>query len=132
MLMFICAVVAGLGSLLGLVSLPALWRGSLDVEPALRSWWLWGAVSRRAAVRASPAAWLSFIVGTCGVWLMLLTPDAPRAVWVMFTAAWGGMSVLAITAALFARPKWIVVPRLRRQPGAVQEWLRARGVRNRV
>lgn len=121
-LLLIAAIACGVGSVLVLVRVPGLWKGSLDVEQALRSWWLWGPVSMRAVIRAHLAGWFSFVVGSTVVGLMLIAPNAPKAFWVTLAALWAGVAMLAISAALFARPNWIIAPRFRGQPGAVQEW----------
>jgi hypothetical protein len=104
---------------------PVIWEKPSPVFDQPLAWWVWGEALWRAYVRVLPVGSAVF-----AVLMVALVPaiygiggDAGLvisvAVAVLDLAAW---VVLMATIALFNRPRSLVPPHLRQQPGAVAEW----------
>jgi hypothetical protein len=115
--------------------LPRYWRGEISVIPSMSRWWPFGGPLLRAWERSMPAAFAagwSLIVAFLTGWLAAVgkrTDSQP-----LRDLAYVGIAAIAVfflslfvvaTVVLINRPKFIVPPHLRQQPGAVQEWFRA-------
>lgn len=110
----------------GVLLLPRIWRGELasTYDHASRDAWLWGEPLRRGVIRGLHLGILGTVVL---VFLVFATADldptgnmdpiAGAAV-VLFCA----VLVLYGSVILFNRPRWVVPPHARDQPGAVHEW----------
>lgn len=130
-----------------LVLLPRAWRGFFTRRETrfrgrLRThgelgmiWWPFGDSTRRGAVRAFVAATFWWCGATVFYWASYLgagTSSSASRAW--YTVAWIFAVwalvwfVLVLTVMFFNRPKRIVPPSQRDEPGAVAEW---RGTRRR-
>jgi hypothetical protein len=135
----IVGVVATLIAAWSLVLLPRIWRGYLTRKETrfrgqLRThgylgliWWPFGEATRRGAVRASPAATLWWCGLTVFYWASVLSAgQAGSRVW--HVVAWVSAAsalvwfALILTVMFFNKPKFVVPPSQRNDPGAVAEW----------
>jgi hypothetical protein len=104
---------------MSLVVGPRIWRNEWGYawDPAGG-----GAISRGFA-RTTPISGPA--LGMTGLLAVIdwLGDGRTTAIFAVASAIWVAMLVAAVTIVLFNRPKWLVAPHLRRQPGAVGEWL---------
>ncbi len=119
----------------GTYRLPRYWRGETSVIPLMSRWWPFGGPLLRGWERSMPAAFASgwsllvaFVTGSLAA-AGKRTDSQP-----LHDLAYVGIAAIGVfflslfvmaTVVLFNRPKFIVPPHLRQQPGAVQEWFRA-------
>lgn len=104
-----------------------MWRGEHKwmCEP-MPSWWLWGGPLWHGVVRAAvlqgPAALA--VIGTLvlGVFVGESSPLAPLA-YALLGFASVIMFLLVPPVVLLARPRFLIPPPLRSQPGALKEWI---------
>lgn len=110
----------------GVVLLPRIWRGELasTYDHASRDVWLWGEPLRRGFIRGLHLGILGTVVL---VFLVFATADLEPtesigpvvgSALVLFFA----LLALYTSVVLFNRPRWVVPPYARDQPGAVREW----------
>lgn len=110
----------------GVLLLPRFWRGELAsmYEHASRDVWLWGEPLRRGFIRGLHLGVLGSVVMVfLGFAAAALEPTESigpvvGAALVLFFA----LLVLGGSVALFNRPRWVVPPHARNEPGAVHEW----------
>jgi hypothetical protein len=105
--------------------LPSVWRNERGLHmdtPA--PWWPWGGPSWRTFVRIWPTFAVTLFVWLATVVATGIAPDGSAADTVA-TAVGGTASILMIvfwfTVALLNRPRLLVVPHLRDQPGLLDE-----------
>ena len=130
--MTLFAVVGALGSL----QLPTLWRGESAerIERQLRPGWPWGGSALKGWIRSLPAAvlagWSMFLLALIGVASsngFLIEGSPLRPLGYLALPAIGMMIigfVHMVTVILFNRPKYLVPPSLRKEPGLVHAWWR--------
>ena len=126
-------------SVVGLRTLPRIWRHETKFYDRVPSWWVWGEAAWRAWTRLLPIGTVGF-VGCIAIWVV--AEHLPRADWHGFVLppwfvvpaliAYSTLAVLGITIVLFNWPKALVARRLRDDPGALQEWLGGRGSKRRT
>lgn len=108
----------------GSVLMPSIWRNERghdpDRPPAM---WGFGIVLWRATVRLVPLSVPACLVGVAVVLTGAGGDESPSPV--SLIAGFASLVLLALifSVALFNRPKSIVAPHLRHQPGALAEWL---------
>jgi hypothetical protein len=122
----------------GDLGVPKLWRG---LSPTLRReepprWWLWGGTLWRGYSRGLPTVFVGgFNPIVFCVLLGGLVQAHSSAEWIVYVLAYIGSFFLVIVwgaITLFARPKFLIPPHQRDQPGALSEWWSAlRGTRRR-
>jgi len=145
-------VVGVVGALVGLgelVMLPVVWRGWFTrrktrfrgrlISHGDAAFMFWGGpIFRRGLARAFVPVMLAWCGGVVGYWVAALNggaagasaPDAAKVA-AMVTAAWLGVwFVVAAAIVLFSRPKLLVPPPQRGEPGALAEWRSARRKRS--
>lgn len=119
------AVMAVLG-VGGVLLLPRFWRGELTsmYEHASRDMWLWGEPLRRGFIRGLHLGVLGTVVMVLAIFATAdleptgsMGPAAGAALGMLFA-----LLVLYGSVILFNRPRWVVPPHARTQPGAVHEW----------
>ncbi len=115
--------------------LPRYWRDEISVVPAMSRWWPFGDPLLRGWERSMPAAFAagwSLVVAFVTGWLATVGKRTDSQT--LHDLAYVGFAAIGVfflslfvlaTVVLFNRPKFIVPPHLRLQPGAVQEWFRA-------
>jgi hypothetical protein len=107
----------------------AMWRGPVRLFAEPFPWWVWGAPLWRAYVRGMVAVGTTFVVDLLAVMVLIWAPDADAvlvaAVSVLVLSLAVGF-LLMLTVALFNRPRAVVPPYLRDQPGALAEWFGGR------
>ena len=106
------------------------WRGQGVWSEHPPNWWIWDDISWRGFRRALPAGTITTAVAVVGLVPTAIErvggPSAPS--WWRFVLL-GGLVVsagLMLLTAFFGRPKCLVAPGLRNEPGALSEWRRAR------
>ena len=129
------ATALGIGSL---VMLPLVWRGYLGRRAARAGrmgtygqiglfWWPFGAATRRGAIRAFVPGLLVWWGGVAAYWVSVARRDsagpAPHADGVVqgIAVMCGVGFLLALTVVFFNRPKFLVPPPSRNEPGALAE-----------
>jgi hypothetical protein len=124
------ALIAAVCPLL-LVLAKRLWHNQWSVADRPPNWWLWGPALFRGSIRATPLA----VADTCALVLVGLATalwsshrdDATYRLPIYLLAPiWLGLFVLMGCVVLFNRPRALVPPHLRQQPGAIHEWLSSR------
>lgn len=131
-------VVFAVLGLIPVLTWKAAWSGRLDagLERGLRPLWPYGEHSRRGFLRTGPMSLaVLFIVSVMAVLhAPLIVDHAPT---VAVTAEWFGALAalmvipLDITIIAFNRPRLIVAPHRRGEPGAVAAWRAERRERER-
>ena len=108
---------------LALVRLPGYWRGDWSQPKRAAPWWLWGQPLWEGWRRSYPVG----AIGAPGLFLgylgMLLDGTDVGTVTVSVGAVLllvGG--VLMVTVVFWNRPRWVVPPSLRDEPGAMRLW----------
>jgi len=111
----VCFVAFALSLVIG----PRIWRNKWDYawDPA------GGGAMWRGFVRITPIG--GPVLGMTGLVAVIhwLGDGRQTASFAVASVIWVAMLVVVGTIVLFNRPKWMVAPHLRRQPGAVGEWL---------
>lgn len=127
----VAIVLLGLLVLGCLVLLPKLWRSKADIQrsEATAKWWPFSEALREGFVRSIPAAVLALLMLELGLiagfFAQYLTGDGSRFAGrlnVYFGTAFVVMLLVDLGVTLFNRPKFIVPPDARSEPGAVQLW----------
>lgn len=130
--MTLFAVVGVFGSL----QLPSLWRGESAerIERHLRPGWPWGSSALKGWIRSLPAAvlagWSLFLLALIGVAASngFLSEGSPLRLLGYLALPAIGLTIFGflhmLTIILFNRPKYLVPPSLRGDPGLVQAWWR--------
>lgn len=128
------AVISLAFALLALARLPEIWRGSgsAKIGSSMRGGWPFGEALRKGWVRALPVGIVGFLALSLSVATISLfesgylapgTPWRPLALLVFPLIGIFVISVVfAITVVLFNRPRFVVSPAHRGQPGAIAEW----------
>jgi hypothetical protein len=124
--------------------LPRIWRHEAPYFDRVPGWWIWGDALWRGWVRALPTGvGLGWYLILGYVLLISVIPQTPeKGRFGMIIPAWFGLPFLFLfglgfgvmaAIALFNRPKVLVPPHPRDEPGAVAEWIHgpAGGVRGR-
>lgn len=124
-----------IGILIGALAVwlaPRYWRHEITVlDRGAPTWWPYGAALWRAWIRTSAISGTWLLSASIGYLLLVLGPDPtwPIAVVIGYRAVAVGVPltllVAAFTVILFNRPRIVVPPYLRHQPGAVAEWISA-------
>jgi hypothetical protein len=127
----------------GLSQIPRLWRNDGVRFSSTPSWWLWGDALFRGWLRARVVAVVTFLVliliVASGVGGSQAVTDGSSALIkyafdtaiVGFTALFFVGIVLWLAVILLNRPKLLVPPASRREPGAIHVWFKrpSRGAR---
>lgn len=124
---FMAAMVVAVG-----FQMPAYWRGeSRDfIDENTRGWWPFGEALRRGGLRS-----IHLGVAICATGVLAVVSfeihDRVEARWLeatTFATAWA-FSILFLVSLvidasvlLFNRPRWLVPPRYRDEPGAIRMW----------
>ncbi len=104
------------------LKLPAVWRNEHGFDPDVPPpGWIFDPASWRALVRTYPATVGMMAFGVPFALLSVFPDAAPPAMYVT-GAATLAFTVLAVSTAVANRPKWLVAPHLRHQPGLIAEW----------
>lgn len=110
-------------------NLPRIWRHELRTFDRMNPYWPWGETLWRGWVRMMPLGVIAMTIllplGTAG----FVVPEDPtgpfvRPLWWVLPVL-GALAlfwVLAAGVVLLNRPKRLVAPHLRSQPGALEEW----------
>jgi hypothetical protein len=102
------------------------WRAPMRVFAEPFPWWVWGAALWRGYVRAMVAVGTTFVVDLLALMVLIWAPGGDVIVIAIVPLLVVSLAVgfgLMITIVLFNRPRRLVPPYLRDQPGAVGEWL---------
>ncbi|WP_432937219.1 hypothetical protein ACQPXM_24630 [Kribbella sp. CA-253562] len=127
-------VLLGLLVLVSLALLPKLWRSQADIqrEETTKSW-PFGEAFRAGFLRSIPAAVLALLMLELGLiaafFAEYLTGEGSRfadRLTVYFGTAFVVMLLVDLSVRLFNRPKFIVPPDARSEPGAVRLWWSSR------
>ncbi len=128
-------VVFGFAVLLAIAAvrnLPRVWRHEFRHQDRVPDYWPWGEALWHGYVRAIPVGTFTILIGIAVLGLGLLVPEEPtgplvRPYWYVLPAfsAMGIVFLTMVMIVFFNRPKRLVAPHLRRQPGAIAFWLRA-------
>ncbi|MFB6720573.1 hypothetical protein ACFCV3_10450 [Kribbella sp. NPDC056345] len=127
-------VLLGLLVLGSLALLPKLWRSQADIQraEATRAW-PFSEAFRAGFLRSIPAAVLALLMLELGLiagfFAQYLTGDGSRLadrLTVYFGTAFVVMLLVDLSVTLFNRPKFIVPPDARSEPGAVRLWWSSR------
>ena len=130
-------IIVGLGGGTAAVArVPSFWKdqwsGAFRQPDSAPAWWLWGQPFWRAYLRGYPLGAVAFLIVMASFAasnLMQRSPDeAGPAFWALLP---GGLAlavatVLGLGLVFINRPKWVVAPRHRSEPGVLQEWRRRR------
>jgi hypothetical protein len=119
-------ILAGLAFLIhGLVFGPRWWRNELpglayrpDDVP---EWWPYGGALWRGMLRTPLVGWIAIPLGCAGAGLAQLDGVFAGVGGVLALVS-VGLVCLMVPIVLFNRPKFLVIPWLRDQPGAIAEW----------
>ena len=112
--------------LVGLVIGPRIWRNEWRWQAfrphEVPAWWMYGGALWRGWLRLTVVAWLE--VSLLGISLPLTRLESGPLRTAGLVAAFLAFAVLllAVPIVLFNRPRFLVVPWLRHQPGAIAEW----------
>jgi hypothetical protein len=113
----------------GAIKLPKMWRGQLedDYERNISVWWPYGDRSRRAFLRIMPVSLLAVGLLSVGLNLVLFAGVLPGDWGKQAEAIGDAVIVLAVVAlglmlsiVLFNRPKFLVAPHHRKEPGLLE------------
>lgn len=124
----VATVAAALALLLIAWRLPRYWRR--EIEPGYDerrpfALWLLDGATYRGYVRAAPVLFVTFVFLMAVVFFLApddgSEPETNLGAWVSLAGVGLGVA-LSVSIALFNRPRSLVVPHLRNQPGAVAEW----------
>lgn len=133
--LLVVIVLLGLLVLGGLALLPKLWRSEADIqkEEATKKWWPFGEAFREGFLRSIPAAILALLMLELGLiagfFQEYLTGEGSRIareLTVYLGSAFVVMLLVDLSVTLFNRPKFIVPPGARDEPGAVSLWWSSR------
>ncbi len=120
-------------------NLPRVWRHEFRHFDRAPAYWPWGAALWRGFVRMMPVGVVGCAVLLIGTVVLLLIPEEPsgpfvRPYWAVVPSLIACALPLAgmLGVVLFNRPRAIVPPHLRAQPGALAEWQKAHGGRRRA
>ncbi len=122
-------VVLALGAM-GIKGVPALWRDEVDYFHAVPPSWVWSDALWRGWVRALPSSGVIAIPLFLLAGVALAAADGSAMQAACGYATFGLLAVFLLNTAaisLFARPKFVIAPPLRSQPGAIGEWLHPGG-----
>jgi hypothetical protein len=130
-------VLLAIGALFALSQLPAVWSGRSVPRIArnLGSWWPGGQPLLRGYIRAVPCGIVGFsallIAAISGTVVASMSGnDLLRAFLAVVYLLAGLLAVSCVLGALavtlFNRPRFVVPPSLRSEPGAVAEWRQGR------
>lgn len=92
------------------------------------AWWVWGAALWRGYVRALVVVGGVFAVDLVLLLVAIWGPSADAVLLATMSALVLALAIgfaLAVTITLFNRPRRLVPPYLRHEPGAIREWLDA-------
>ncbi|GAA1595377.1 hypothetical protein GCM10009789_56740 [Kribbella sancticallisti] len=129
--LLVVIVLLGLLVLGALYLMPKLWRSKADIQKdeATAKWWPFGEAFRAGFVRSIPAAVLACLMLELGLiagfFEQYLTGDGSRfasRLTVYFGTAFVLMLLVDLSVTLFNRPKFIVPPDARDEPGALRLW----------
>jgi fumarate reductase subunit C len=133
--LLVVIVLLGLLVLGSLYLLPKLWRSEADIQKreATAKWWPFSEAFRAGFVRSIPAAVVACVMLELGLiagfFEKYLTDDGSRfagRLTVYFGTAFVVMLLVDLSVTLFNRPKFIVPPDARDEPGAVPLWWSSR------
>lgn len=128
-------VVIAVLSTLGLLTLPRLWQGPHRLDKGVPLWWYYPEALWRGYWRSVHLHVVAFWLATLRVFLGKcdegmsggsgrdIAMSGFRVAADVVLVGCGLVVALAITVPLFNRPRFVVPPRFRRQPGAIAEWL---------
>jgi hypothetical protein len=103
-----------------------MWREPMRVFAEPFPWWVWGAPLWRGYVRGLVTVGATFVIDLIAVLALVWLPGGDAVVIAVAPVLLGSIAVgfvLAVTIVLFNRPRRLVPPYLRDQPGAVSDWL---------
>lgn len=130
----VLAIVAG-----GFRNLPRVWRHEFRHFDRTPPYWPWGAALWRGFVRMMPMGVVGCAVLVIVAVVLLLTPEEPsgpfvRPYWAVVPClvALGVVFAGMLSVVLVNRPRVIVPPHLRGQPGALAEWRERQSGRRRA
>ena len=104
--------------------LPLLWRNEIGWESDRPpKWWFLGEAAWRACARLPPVGLAASLTG--GAYVMSVYLGVAEGLRYALVVPPAIVMVLGWSVFLFNRPKAIVAPHHRAQPGALQEWLGA-------
>jgi hypothetical protein len=113
----------------------SIWREPVRLFAEPFPWWVWGAPLWRGYVRGMVAVGATFVTDLVAVMALIWLPGGDAVVIAVVPLLVGSLAVgfvLMLTIVLFNRPRRLVPPYLRDQPGAVAEWLGAWRERRRA
>jgi hypothetical protein len=127
-------IVALVGGALAARNLPRLWRNEIRSFDRMQAWWPLGMALWRGWVRGMPLAFFAGCFLLVAVIVGAFVPQdsdsegfAAPAWYVIPVLGTFFMSlVLFFSVVLVNRPRFVVPPHLRDQPGALKEWLRGK------
>jgi hypothetical protein len=108
------------------IAVTRMWRNEWNTwDPdRVASWWPYGGALWRAVLRFSPAGGAAGVLTGLSAFLLSFESDGLYGGGlVLAILALGVFFVVCASIALFNRPKRLVAPHLRDQPGAIGEWL---------
>jgi hypothetical protein len=100
---------------------PAAWRRRSPMVEASLSHEVWGKALNRAGGRLLPMGMVATALVTLGLWLSLWVTTEPVGL-ILVLATLAVAVPLMLGSALLNRPKWIVPPYARDEPGALAMW----------
>lgn len=124
---FVVIIVIGVGTAVATLRLPRLWKtGGYDIESGFRGWWPYGDRSLKGWVRALPTsvagAW-ALVIALIGMTISQVTsgPTHEVATNVAIAASVGMFLAvpIIITIIVFNRPRFLVPPPRRNEPGII-------------
>jgi hypothetical protein len=118
-----------------LALLPKIWRAKADIQrpEATEKWWPFGEALRESFVRGMPVGILACTALTVSMALTLVEEStsgstsrtAAQAAWIAFLV-FIALILVDLSVTLFNRPKIVVPPATRDEPGALALWWQGR------
>jgi len=116
------------GLLLGLTTLPDLWRGQSPAQKKVPAYWLWGGPLYRGGVRAVPSIMLVLLFVALSAAAVPFNQRGIVGDWFFFTFFIGSIIaiLMVLSVIMFNWPTCLVPPPMRGDRGAIQESIHAR------
>lgn len=126
---FLLGVGSSLFGLFFVSRLPHIWRNELpsayDPDDVPGGWPYGGALWRGMIRLISLTGPFALAIGVTIVLDSIDRGPVVQALWLLGAGVGFVLGCLGLSVVFFNRPKWVVAPHFRPQPGAVQEWLGA-------